>query len=176
MDSSKPQRSRFEAVLQRYRSQLSTTISQPSALAARLSLPRAKPASKGSSTTASPEPDKDLKRWRDYCQSLAAELAKVQKQHRELEEARERDKAEIERLMREVDGERTRGEKTEQLLDEGQKGPLKDLAMSVIGLRTQLDRVQDGVRKQRRDKQREFLSARYGRAKSSGQNTKSPNC
>ena len=166
--SSKSQKSRFEAMLQRYRSQLVPADSKPSALVARLSLSRAKPASKSSSTTASPEPNKDLKRWRDYCQSLATELAEVQKKQKELEQTREQDMATIEKLTRE-----DRERRTGQLL-EGVRGPLKDLAMSVIGLRTQLDRVQDAAWQQRREQQRAVLSARYSRAKS--QSTKSPNC
>lgn len=170
MDS-KSSKSRFEAALQHYRYQLPSVDYQPSALAARLSLPKAKPAtSKGSSTTASPEPEKDLKRWRDYCKSLAVELAEAKKQNRELVETREKDREIIEELRRELKEQREQME-TERLFDGN--GPLRDLAANVIGLRTLLDRVQDEVRKQSREVQRRPLSKRHMRASSSGQNTKS---
>ena len=168
--NSKSSKSRFEAALQQYRSQLPSADYQPSALAARLSLPRAKPAtSKGSSTTASPEPEKDLKHWRDYCKSLAVELAEVKKQHRELVEAREKDREVIEGLRKELEEQReVRG--TERLFDGN--GPLRDLATNVIGLRTLVDRVQDEARKRSLEMQKRPLSQKHIRANSCAQNTK----
>lgn len=166
--SSKSSKSRFEDVLQHYRSQLSSVDYQPSALAARLSLPRAKPAtSKGSSTTASPEPEKDLKHWRDYCKSLAVELAEVKKRNRELVEAREKDKEIIEGLRKELEGQRRGGERVRD-----DNGPMRDLATSVIGLRTLLDRGQDEARKQSREMQSRPMIPKHTRASSSVQNTK----
>ena len=120
-------RSRFERQLNRYRAELGTNPT--SALVQRYTQPEVAPTQK-------PQEDSP---------SLLSELKKLRQEVSSLRETREKDRELIETLRREVEMERNKRMQAEWELEQ-RKGPVKDLAQSVIWLRTQVDRGLDHAR------------------------------